>query len=114
MRDSFKIQSFVSDQLHFARGERRIDGLGRALGNGALHRDHVFGAKHLGLGVQLRAGVGVKHQLRDAIAIAQMNKEDAAEIAPAMHPTHQQGGLPGVGGAQLAAGVGAAQLAQKI
>jgi hypothetical protein len=56
----------------------------------------------------------MKDQLRDAIPIAQMNEEDAAEVAPAMHPTHQQGGLAGIGGAQLAAGVGAAQIAQEI
>jgi hypothetical protein len=56
----------------------------------------------------------MKDQLGDAIAIPQMNEEHAAEIAPAMHPTHQQGGLASVGGAQLAAGVGAAQFAQEI
>ena len=93
MRDSFKIHSLVGDHLHFAGVERGVDGLRRALGHRAFHRDHVFRSQHLGLGVQLRAGVGVKHDLRDAIAIAQMNKDHAAQIAAAMHPAHQQGGL---------------------
>jgi len=43
-----------------------------------------------------------------------MNEEDAAEVAPAMHPTHQQRCLPHVRGAQLAAGVRATQFAQEI
>jgi hypothetical protein len=56
----------------------------------------------------------VKDELGNAIAIAQMNKEHSAQIAAAMHPAHQQGGLSYVRSAQLAAGVRAAELAQEI
>ena len=87
---------------------------GVRLSHRAFHRDHVFGAQHLGLGVQFGAAVGVKDDLRDAIAVAQMNEEHAAQIAAAMHPSHQQGGLAHIGSAQLAAGVRAAQVTQKI
>ena len=56
-------------------------------------------------------GVGVENQLRDAIAIAQVDEDHATQIAAAMHPAHQQGALSGVGGAQFPAGMCAAKFA---
>jgi hypothetical protein len=56
----------------------------------------------------------MKHDLRDAIAIAEMYKEHSTEVAAAMHPSHEQGGGPHVRGSQLAAGMRAAQFAQEI
>ena len=53
----------------------------------------------------------VEDDLGDAVAVAQVDEDHAAQIAAAMHPAHQKDGLAGVGGAQLAAGVRAAQVA---
>jgi hypothetical protein len=52
--------------------------------------------------------------LGNAIPVAQMHEEHSAQIAPAMHPPHQQRGFPHVGGAQLPAAMRPAQLAQEI
>ena len=90
MRDSFRIQSFVGDQFHFAGGERRIDGLGSAQRHRAFDGDHVFGARAARLWrAAVRIAVDVEDELRDAFAIAQMDEDHAAQIAAAMHPAHQ-------------------------
>ena len=71
-------------------------------------------ASMLGFGVDGWVAIGVEDELRDAFAVAQVDEDHAAQIAAAVHPAHQDGALAGVGGAQFAAGVRAAQLAQKI
>jgi hypothetical protein len=43
-----------------------------------------------------------------------MNEDDAAEIAAAMHPAHEQRARAGVGGAELAAGVRALEVAEEV
>jgi hypothetical protein len=53
----------------------------------------------------------MKHKLRDAIAIAQMDEHHSAQIAAAMHPAHEQRALAGVGRAQLSAAMRAAEFA---
>ncbi len=75
-------------QLHFAGFERGIHGFGRACGNAAFDSDDVLGAQRFGLGVEFRAAIGVEDNLRNAVAVAQMNEDDAAQIAAAMHPAH--------------------------
>ena len=40
--------------------------------------------------MDLRLRVFVEDELRDAFAIAQMDKDDSAQIAAAMHPAHEQ------------------------
>ncbi len=101
----------LGHQLHFAGRQIRIHRVRRALRHGAFHRDHVFRAEHLRLLVDRRVGVGMKHDLRDAIAVAQVNKDDTAQVATPVDPAHQQGPLARVGGAQLTAGVRAAKVA---
>jgi hypothetical protein len=61
--------------------------------------------------VNVRLGVFVKDKLGNAFAIAQVDENHSAQIAAAMDPAHEQGSLAGIGGAQLAAVVGAAQVA---
>ena len=101
--------------FHFAGVEIRVDGLGRALDHRAFHRDHVFGCALPSRACHhLRIGVLPEDELRDAFAVAQVHEEHAAQVAAAMHPAHQDGGLAFVGGAQLAAGMGAAKVAEKI
>jgi hypothetical protein len=56
----------------------------------------------------------VKHQLRHAVTIAQVNEAHTAQVAAAMHPTHQQRAFTRVGGAQLPAAMCAAKLAKKV
>jgi hypothetical protein len=53
----------------------------------------------------------MEHQLRHAVAIPQVNEDHSAQIAPAMHPAHQNGAFTGIGGAQFPAGLSAAELA---
>ena len=50
-----------------------------------------------------RAHVLVKDHLGDAVAVAQVDEDDAAMIAAAVHPAHQDHGLAFVGGAQRSA-----------
>ena len=56
----------------------------------------------------------MKNDLRDAFAVAQMDEDDPAQIAAAVDPSHQQRAGTRIFSAQLAASVGAAQVAQKI
>ena len=49
----------------------------------------------------------VKHHLRQPFAVAEIDEDDAAVIAAAVDPSHQQNGLAFIGGAKRAAGVGA-------
>ena len=49
-----------------------------------------------------------------AVAVAQVDEDDAAMVAAAVHPAHQQDRLARVRGAQFPAGMGAAKVAQKI
>ena len=65
----------------------------------AINADHPFGANRLGQAEGGRIGVG--HHLGDAIVIAQVDKQHAAVVADAMHPSGQPGRLTGVGGSQL-------------
>ena len=79
-----------------------------------FHGDHVF-RPHL-LGALMHGGIHilVEDHLGDAFTVAQIDENDAAMVAAPVDPAHQEHVLAGVGGAQLAAGVGAAKLAQKI
>jgi hypothetical protein len=45
----------------------------------------------------------IEHHLRDAGAVAHIEKDEVAVIAAAVHPAHQHHRLAGVGGTQFAA-----------
>ena len=72
--------------------------------------------EQLTFGARVHGGihVGVKHRLGDAFAVAQVDEDHPAEVAPAVHPTHEYDALAGVGCAQLGAGVSAPEVAQKV
>ena len=55
----------------------------------AAHRDHVFGANLLGFLMGRRVDFRSKDDLTDAAAIAQIDEDHSAVIAPAVHPTDQ-------------------------
>jgi hypothetical protein len=64
--------------------------------------------------VQVRVGVGPENHLRDAVTVAQVDEDDAAEVVTPVHPPHQHDALAFVGNAQLAARVRAAKFTEKI
>ncbi len=93
------------DELDFAGGEFGVGFL--ALDYIAFDGDDEFAAGLLGLGVGCGLRFFVEDNLHDAGAVADVEKEQIAEVAAAVHPAHDDGVLAGVGGAQGAAVVGA-------
>ena len=76
--------------------------------------DDVLGAQICSrLGVAFGAQVFVEHDLRNAAAVAQVEKDQVAVIAAAVYPAHQYDRLPASCGAQYAAGVCALQFPRK-
>jgi hypothetical protein len=57
---------------------------------------------------------GLEHDLGDAVTVAQVGEDDSAMVAAAVDPAHEKGALPGVTGAKLSAGVGAAEVAEEV
>ena len=111
MRDSFRIQSFSATTSTSPVGIAGLTVSGAALLDAALHGNHVFRAKLLRLLVQRRIGLRAKYQLGHSVAVAQMNKDHAAQVAPAVHPAHQQCAFAGIRGTQLTARVCAPEIA---
>ncbi len=68
----------------------------------------------LGLVVQLRAGVGGDDHLRDAAAVAQVEEDEVAEVAPAVDPAHENNFRAGIGGAQRATHMSAFEITKEI
>jgi hypothetical protein len=60
------------------------------------------------------SGVRIGHQLRDAVMVAQVDEEEPAVIANAMAPAGQAHVLSDVGFPQVAAGVGAITVHQRV
>ena len=65
--------------------------------------DDALGAQAID-GLEARRA-GAQHQLRQAIVVAQVDKDQPAVIALAVNPTRDANGLAGIGGAKRAAGV---------
>ena len=72
--------------------------------------DHAVDAQHGLLGLPFQGlvgrGVGAGDELDDAVVVAQIDEEDAAQIPSVVQPARQAHGGADVGGAQRAAGVG--------
>ena len=80
---------FFGDDFHFAGGEIGIDGLRRTDFDEAFHGDDVFRAEHVRFIVRFGERiVRVKDELGDAFAVAEVDENDASEIAAAVNPTH--------------------------
>jgi hypothetical protein len=81
-----------------------VDVLRAARDDLAVDADHGL----LGELVQrvVRLGARAGHELRDAVVIAQIDEEDAAQVAPIVQPATQPDVGADVRGAELAAGVG--------
>ena len=70
--------------------------------------------KLLGLGVRLGMQLLVEDNLSESGAVAQIDENQLAQIAPAMDPTHQHDVFVRVGRAQIAAIVCAFQVSKRV
>ena len=77
----------------------------RAPGDRAGNGDDAFQAQRSAPGEQRRRHVD--HALRDAVMVAQIDEQQLAMVALAVHPAGQTRRLPGIGEAERAAGMGA-------
>ena len=78
---------------------------GQAGGDRAFHADHVLVAQLAGAGLELGAGLGLEDDLGDAVAVAQVDEDQAAEVAPGVHPAVQDDGISHVVYRQFTAGM---------
>ena len=100
-------QHFELADEHFDRAGRLlgVDRLGRARLDLAVDADHPLGAHRLG---ELEGGgIGIDHQLRQAVMVAQIDEQQAAMVADAVHPARQPHIIAHVRRRQSGAGVGA-------
>ena len=89
-------------------GSLGLTSFGAAGGDGAGDADDPFAAQLAGFIVGgLAAGVGVEDKLREAVAVAQVDEDQAAVVAVGMDPAGKFDFLADIGFAELAAGVGA-------
>ena len=84
-------------------GRFGIDRLGRARLHLAVDADHPFGPHLLGRREGRRFGVG--DDLGQAVVVAQIDEQQPAMVADAVHPAGEADGLADVVGAERAAGV---------
>ena len=56
----------------------------------------------------------VEDHLGHAVAVAQVDEDHSAQVAPPVHPAHDDDALARVGGPQFAAGMRAPKVAEKI
>ncbi len=73
-------------------------------------RHHELRAHRRGPVVNLRSGVAGDDRLRNAAAVAHIEKNQVAQVAPLVHPSHQHNFRACVGGTQLAAHVSPLQV----
>ena len=95
----------VGDQLDRPGRQLGVDRLGAARDHMAGDRQHALQARALGL--REERVLGLEHDLGQAEVVAQVDEQQLAVVALAVHPARQAHGLPDVQGAQLAAVVGA-------
>jgi hypothetical protein len=84
-----------------------VDDVGSAKADLTDGGDDVLGADVLGFGMALGRDFFVEDNLRDAVAVAQVEEDEVAVIAAAVDPAHEGDGFAGVGSAEFAAGMGA-------
>src|SRR6266849_3997820 len=93
----------VSEHLDLAALQRRVHGSLGAAAHDALHAQHELVAHAVGDGEGVRA-IGIADDLDKALAVAQVDEDDAAVVAPAMRPAEEGDGLaekPGIGEAAI-------------
>jgi hypothetical protein len=92
-------------QLDLAGRQVRVDRVGRAGDDTTGDGDHAFQPQRVGRREQRRRHID--DALRHAVMVAQVDKQELAVVALAMHPARQPRALPGIAKAQRAASMGA-------
>ena len=93
----------VREHFDLAASQRRVHGPLGAAAHDALHAQHELVAHAVGDGERVRA-VGIADHLDQALAIAQVDEDDASVVAPAMRPAEEVDGPaeePGIGQAAV-------------
>ena len=98
--------------LHVAG--RHVGVLALADADLALGRDHVLAAHPLGQGGEVGVEFGAEDELREAVAVAQVDEVEPAEVAALVDPALEDDRLPGVGLAEGAAGVRAVAVGGRV
>ncbi len=102
---------FFHNQLDFAGRDVLIDGIGIALLDIADDGDNIFIAQRRSLFMRRRIQFAVHHHLGHTGTVTQVNKNDAAEIASAVDPSHEHGFFPRVRWTESATHLSAFQVA---
>ena len=89
-------------KLNVARGQVGIGGALRPRANRSGHAEHEFRPRAAGGRVRFRRLVAVDHDLRDAVAVAQVDEDQPALVASTVHPAVERDGLAGVRESQFA------------
>ena len=106
------MRNLAGKDFHFAAGQIGIRFV--ALGHAPAHRDHVFGTQLFGASVRRLGKLLIEDDLGDAAAVAHVDEDQVAKIAPPMHPAHQHDFLFGVASAQIARVARALPVSQQI
>jgi len=80
---------FGNDDFHLPGGKRRILHARRPSAHSAFHGQNVLAADFVRFSMDGFPRFGIKNNLNDALAIPEIDKNDAAVIAPPVHPSHQ-------------------------
>ena len=83
---------FAGEHFDFAADQILVDGALGTRAHLAADADDEFVAQRLG-GLEGRRIVRIAHHLQEAGAVAQVDENDAAMIAPAVHPAEDGDGL---------------------
>ena len=95
----------LGDQLHLAGGDVLVYGVCNPLLGRARHGDDILIAQRFGFLVDRRIALFVEHNLSDTATVANIDKDEIAEIAPTVDPAHEHGLLARVRRTQCAAHV---------
>ena len=68
----------------------------------------------MGLGVHSRVLFGIEDDLGKALSVAQVNKNNAAMVPPALYPAHQDDLFSDIFGAQFTAVVGPSHFSKHV
>jgi hypothetical protein len=87
----------VRGDLHLAGGQRGIHRALRPRHHLAADRDHRLGLEVCGLRAEGHIVLRVELHLREALAVAQVDEDDAAVVADGVHPAQQRDGRAEIG-----------------
>ncbi len=105
---------FVGDHFDLTGGDVLVHRAGIAQLDMADDGDHEFRTHRGRPVVNFGASVGRDDRLCDAAAVAQIEEDDVAEVAPLIDPSHEHNFGAGVGGAQFATHMSTFQVTKKI